>query len=169
MYVTCVLQKPYHLKWSVQAIGADDEEALAKAEILHAKIDETEAFIGKNIPVPLPIEQRAEGGYYRSVIAMDSSGDGIQVEYRKTSHERLGWLITDINLIDERGFERCNPAKTLDSLSKPVKVAPSDYGVTLKPGEELYLWNNTGFLCGGTGLAIVSEGMVRRSKGLTLS
>lgn len=163
--VTCSVKRPYHKHLATQAVGGSEEEALNKALELLEQVKTLEQKV--KIEQPSLDKQKYVGGYYREKLFED-----YEVEFKRTGDS---YVITNISRKDEYGFyiveEPYEPTEKIFKLDKAefhgTEVAK--YRELLKEGEELYAWDNIGYLCGSAGLLVVKDGKIVKSKGIAMA
>lgn len=145
--VTCTIWRPYIKHPGVEGFGYNNTDALDSALKLLEKVESLE-------------------GKYKQ-IERDVKYDSLIVSFRYNEN-----VITNIFNQSADGFIILDEPYELNKLSGVVtKVLEySNLGVScLNEGEEVYHWDDIGILSGTSGLAIVKDNMVIRTKMMSIS
>lgn len=175
-YVHCEIRRPRKKDLIVRKTRDTAEEALDAAIELLGQVKEIEKhFISTSTPFPFPSldKQTHVDGYYREVVKKDALGRDVQIEYKRTIDS---YVITDIETIDGRFTVLKNPIPVGNDFKKVGNDVPYTLAEDAKnnmkllaDGEEMWYWDDIGFLSGSAGLAIVKNGFVIKKLCIAMS
>lgn len=157
--LVCCILLPYdgHPGVPVWAVAKQDDQALERAMGVKVKVDNLLRLTGqKNLEMPALEKQVYENGYYREIVFED-----YEVAFKRCRYSPTNWVITGVNRKDSEGYYLCEPPYDLPEEWKFIKDLPN--------GEELYEWDELGFLSGSAGEAIVFDGKVIKTRGTAIA
>lgn len=130
------------------------------------------------IIIPKRDSQPYIGGYHRVMIS-----DDIEVEFKRirkdTFYSYGDFAITGISKKDKFGFYYLDTPQTIEQFSTDfapitkgvdkMRMSVSESSYSLEDGEEIYMWDTISYLSGTSGLVIVKDGYVIKTKMVMIS
>ncbi len=162
--VSCIIKPIYHKRLAVIAYGSDEEGTLELALERLEEVEALEAKMGHLIECPNLNEQTWQNGYVHKIVF-----ENYKVSFKRVGEtfviERIAQFTPDAYQIEREpypvteDYEKVQFYLENEECNKPI----------LAEGEEVYRWNDIRFLSGTSGLVVVKDGLVVRSKTICMS
>lgn len=157
----------------IEAVGSSADDAFDKAKELMERIEAIRGINPDWVKAPLVdkiVENRNEFLYIDSdeLIGLPfiHSNSRIQICFQYKEEQ---FFITDISQKSKDGFFIVDKPYPLSEANGKIEKTNDKTHVVLQEGEELYSYDDLGFLSGSAGLLVVKDGMVIRTQMLMMA
>lgn len=158
----------------IEAVGSSADDAFDKAKELMERIEAIRGINPDWVKAPLiekKIDNKNEFLYIDSneLIGLPFIHPNSKVQICFQYKDKEGKIfITDISQKSNDGFFIVDKPYPLSEANGKIEKT-NDIHTTLQDGEELYSYNDMGFLSGSAGLLVVKDGMVIRTQTLMMA